>query len=100
MRSASPSAGALGATCAGPADPLRIAPLVGELSGGRPFVIREDVRWCGGNTALEEEIDAASRARGAAEAGVPSSSGPLLRVIVWLSLWLRGANDRRKLNPA
>ncbi len=41
------------ATCAGPADPLRIGPLVDELSGGRPFVIREYVRWCGGNTALQ-----------------------------------------------
>jgi len=47
-----------GATCAGPADPLRIGPLVDELSGGRPFVIREYVRWCGGNAALEQEIDA------------------------------------------
>ncbi|HEY0494494.1 MAG TPA: hypothetical protein VGD48_02060 [Kutzneria sp.] len=47
-----------GATCAGPADPLRIGPLVDELSGGRPFVIREYVHWCGGNTALEEEIGA------------------------------------------
>ena len=47
-----------GATCAGPADPLRIGPLVDELSGGRPFVIREYVHWCGGNTALEQEIDA------------------------------------------
>jgi hypothetical protein len=47
-----------GATCAGPADPLRIGQLVDELSGGRPFVIREYVRWCGGNTALEQEIDA------------------------------------------
>jgi hypothetical protein len=47
-----------GATCAGPADPHRIGPLVAELSGGRPFVIREYVRWCGGNTALEQEIDA------------------------------------------
>jgi hypothetical protein len=47
-----------GATCAGPADPRRIGPLVDELSGGRPFVIREYVRWCGGNTALEQEIDA------------------------------------------
>jgi hypothetical protein len=47
-----------GATCAGPADPLRIAPLVDELSGNRPFVIREYVHWCGGNTALEQEIDA------------------------------------------
>jgi hypothetical protein len=48
-----------GATCAGPADPRRIGPLVDELAGGRPFVIREYVRWCGGNTALEQEIDAA-----------------------------------------
>ncbi|WP_030436785.1 hypothetical protein [Actinoplanes subtropicus] len=48
-----------GATCSGPADPLRIGPLVDDLSGGRPFVIREYVRWCGGNTALEQEIDAA-----------------------------------------
>lgn len=48
-----------GAVCAGPADPRRIGPLVEELSGGRPFVIREYVRWCGGNTALEREIDAA-----------------------------------------
>jgi hypothetical protein len=47
-----------GATCAGPADPLRIGPLVDELSGGQPFVIREYVRWCGGNTALEREIGA------------------------------------------
>jgi hypothetical protein len=49
-----------GAMCAGPADPLRIGPLVDELAGagGRPFVIREYVRWCGGNTALEQEIDA------------------------------------------
>jgi hypothetical protein len=47
-----------GATCARPADPLRIGPLVDELSGGRPFVIREYVRWCGANTALEQEIDA------------------------------------------
>jgi hypothetical protein len=29
-----------GATCAGPPDPQRIGPLVDELSGGRPFVIR------------------------------------------------------------
>jgi hypothetical protein len=48
-----------GATCAGPADPHHIGSLVDELSGGRPFVIREYVRWCGGNTALEREIDAA-----------------------------------------
>jgi hypothetical protein len=47
-----------GATCAGPADPLRIGRLVDELAGGRPFVIREYVHWCGGNTALEQEIDA------------------------------------------
>jgi hypothetical protein len=47
-----------GATCAGPADPLRIGPLIDELSGGHPFVIREYVHWCGGNTALEQEIDA------------------------------------------
>ena len=47
-----------GATCAGPADPLRIGRLVNELSGGHPFVIREYVHWCGGNTALEQEIDA------------------------------------------
>ncbi|MGW3783588.1 hypothetical protein ACWD5Z_03335 [Micromonospora chokoriensis] len=47
-----------GATCAGPADPLRVGPLVDELSGGRPFVIREYVHWCGGDTALEQEIDA------------------------------------------
>jgi hypothetical protein len=47
-----------GATCASPADPLRIGPLVDELSGGQPFVIREYVHWCGGNTALEREIDA------------------------------------------
>ena len=47
-----------GATCAGPADPRRIGPLVDDLSGGHPFVIREYVRWCGGNTALEQEIDA------------------------------------------
>jgi hypothetical protein len=48
-----------GATCAGPADPRRIGPLVDELSAGRPFVIREYVRWCGGNTELEREIGAA-----------------------------------------
>ncbi|MFI6074683.1 hypothetical protein ACIA5C_24300 [Actinoplanes sp. NPDC051343] len=48
-----------GATCAGPADPRRIGPLVDDLSGGRPFVIREYVHWCGGNTELEQEIDAA-----------------------------------------
>jgi len=48
-----------GATCAGPPDPDRIGPLVDELSGGRPFVIREYVRWCGGNTELEREIGAA-----------------------------------------
>jgi hypothetical protein len=48
-----------GTTCAGPADPRRIGPLVDELSGGRPFVIREYVHWCGGNTALEQEIGAA-----------------------------------------
>ncbi|MBM2623832.1 hypothetical protein JIG36_50920 [Actinoplanes sp. LDG1-06] len=47
-----------GDTCAGPADPARIAPLVDELSDGRPFVIREYVRWCGGNTDLEREIGA------------------------------------------
>ncbi|MCP2328794.1 hypothetical protein HDA40_007301 [Hamadaea flava] len=47
-----------GATCAGPADPQRIGPLVDELAAGRPFVIREYVRWCGGNTSLEREIDA------------------------------------------
>jgi hypothetical protein len=47
-----------GATCAGPADPERVGPLVDELAGGRPFVIREYVRWCRDNTALEQEIDA------------------------------------------
>lgn len=47
-----------GAVCAGPADPARVAPLVDDLSGGRPFVIREYVRWCGGNTELEAEIGA------------------------------------------
>jgi hypothetical protein len=47
-----------GAMCAGPADPLRIGPLVDELAGSRPFVIREYVRWCGGNTTLEQEIGA------------------------------------------
>jgi hypothetical protein len=47
-----------GATCAGPADPRRIGPLVDKLADGHPFVIREYVRWCGGNTALEQEIDA------------------------------------------
>jgi hypothetical protein len=47
-----------GATCAGPADPRRIGPLVNKLADSRPFVIREYVRWCGGNTALEQEIDA------------------------------------------
>ncbi|MEV4350438.1 hypothetical protein AB0J83_38775 [Actinoplanes sp. NPDC049596] len=48
-----------GATCAGPADPVHIGPLVDDLAGGQPFVIREYVRWCGGNTALEQEIGAA-----------------------------------------
>ncbi|SDS74283.1 hypothetical protein [Actinoplanes derwentensis] len=47
-----------GATCADPADPLRIGPLIDDLSGGQPFVIREYVRWCGGNTALEQQIGA------------------------------------------
>ena len=47
-----------GATCAGPADPARIAPLVDDLCAGRPFVIREYVRWCGGNTELERKIGA------------------------------------------
>jgi hypothetical protein len=48
-----------GAACAGPADLLRIGPLVDDLAGGSPFVIREYVRWCGGDTALEQEIGAA-----------------------------------------
>ncbi len=48
-----------GAICAGPADPRRIGPLVDELSAGRQFVIREYLRWCGGNMALERELGAA-----------------------------------------
>jgi hypothetical protein len=47
-----------GAVSAGPPDPARIAPLVDDLSGGRPFVIREYVRHCGANAALRAEIGA------------------------------------------